>query len=75
MSAQPLTTGSEIAAYVVAHLIGIVSTYVFTPMVFATLNGPGRQAMIAAVAWGMSLITMAVVLLLFLVLRRALSNT
>jgi|HubBroStandDraft_3_1064219.scaffolds.fasta_scaffold2289745_1 hypothetical protein len=75
MSAQPLTTGSEIAAYVVAHIIGIGSTYVFNPMIFATLNAGGRQGMIPAVALGLSLVTMAVVLLLFLALRRALANT
>jgi hypothetical protein len=75
MSAQPLTTGSEIAAYVVAHIIGIVSTYVFNPMIFAMLSSPDHRGMIPAVAFGLSLVTMTIVLLLFLALRRALANT
>ena len=74
MSDQPLTTGSEIAAYVVAHIIGLASTYLVSPMIFAALDAAGRRGMIPAAGWGLSLVTMAVVLVLFLALRRAFAS-
>jgi hypothetical protein len=74
MNNQPLTTGSEIAAYLVAHIIGIVASYVINPMIFAAINAASRPTILPAVAFGMSLVTMTVVLLLFLALRRAIAS-
>jgi ABC-type polysaccharide transport system permease subunit len=74
MIGQNLTTGSEVTAYLVAHAIGIVSTYVLNPMIYMGLNGAGRQGFIPAVGLGMSLVTMVFVLFLFLFMRRAFSN-
>jgi|HubBroStandDraft_6_1064221.scaffolds.fasta_scaffold1953372_2 hypothetical protein len=71
MDGQTLTTGSEVTAYLVAHAIGIVSTYVLSPIIFATLSSAGRQALTPFAGIGMSLVTMVLVLFLFLYMRRA----
>jgi len=74
MNGQTLTTGSEVTAYLVAHAIGIVSSYVVNPMIFGAFAVAGRQGFIPAVAFGMSLVIMVFVLFLFLYMRRAFAD-
>jgi len=74
MDGQRLTTEPEITAYLVAHAIGIVSSYVLSPMIFRTVANGSLRWMLPMVGIGMSLVIMVVVLFLFLYMRRAFSG-
>jgi|HubBroStandDraft_2_1064218.scaffolds.fasta_scaffold2817201_1 hypothetical protein len=74
MNGTKLTTASEIGAYVAAHVVGLMATYLVNPIIFAMLLSSGRQASIPAVALGISLLMMFGVLLLFLVTRKLLGS-
>jgi heme/copper-type cytochrome/quinol oxidase subunit 4 len=75
MNGETLTTGPEVTAYLVAHVIGIVSTYVLSPMMFRAIAAGSLRWMLPAAGLGMSLVTMVVVLFLFLHMRRAFSSS
>jgi hypothetical protein len=70
MNGDKLTSTPEIAAYLTAHVVGIISVYLINPIIFAALVAAGQQAYIQAIALGMSLLTMIAVLFLFLITRR-----
>ncbi len=70
MNGDKLTTGSEVVAYLSAHILGIMSAYLINPIIFATLMASGHREYIQAVALGMSLVTMIAVLFLFLIARK-----
>jgi hypothetical protein len=74
MNDTKLTTASEIGAYLAAHVVGLMTTYLVNPIIFAMLISSGRQASIPVVALGISLLTMFGVLLLFLVMRKLLGG-
>jgi hypothetical protein len=70
MNGDKLTSASEVAAYLSAHVMGIISIYLINPIIFAALVVAGHQAYIQVVALGMSLLMMIAVLFLFLITRR-----
>jgi len=78
MQKQPLTSGLEVVAYIIAHVIGIVLIYVLSAAVLSRLYGTLMQAYgplsVTAVSLAQSLIVMLLVLLLFLLLRRAMTG-
>jgi hypothetical protein len=69
MNGSSLTTAPEIAAYLTAHVLGIAVAYGVNPIIFAALVAAGYQTRIPAVAFGISITIMSLVLFLFLVLR------
>jgi hypothetical protein len=71
MNGSKLTSVPEIVAYLLAHIIGIGSTYLINPIVFAALIAGGYRTGIQLVALALSVLTMLVVLLLFLVMRKS----
>ena len=70
MNGDKLTSTPEVAAYLTAHVVGIISLYLINPIIFAALVAAGHQAYIQAVALGISVLTMVAVLFLFLITRR-----
>ena len=74
MNGNSLTSASEIAAYLAAHILGIAAIYLISPILFAALVGTPYQIYIPAVALVMSLIMMLVVLAVFLAIRSALGG-
>jgi hypothetical protein len=74
MNGSRLTSASEIAAYLVAHVLGIATAYLVNPILFATLIGTPYQVYVPAVGLGMSLLIMLVVLVVFLAIRSALGG-
>jgi hypothetical protein len=75
MEQKQWTTGLEIVAYVVAHLIGIVLIYIASSLFMAPLYVSVARTYGASYAMAMgvaqSLVVMVVVLFLFLALRAA----
>ena len=57
-----------------AHILGIAAVYLINPILFAALVGAHYQMYIPAVALGMSLLIMIVVLVMFLAIRNALGG-
>lgn len=74
MGNGPLTTGSEIVAYLAAHIFGFVVLYLLNPIIFRALVGGGYQASIQVVALSISLLMMLAVMLLFFIARRVLAG-
>jgi hypothetical protein len=74
MNGSRLTSASEIAAYLAAHVLGIAAIYLINPLLFAALVGTPYQIYVPAVALGMSLLVMLVVLAVFLAIRSALGE-
>jgi hypothetical protein len=74
MNGSRLTSASEIAAYLAAHVLGIAAIYLISPLLFAALVGTPYQIYVPAVALGMSLLVMLVVLAIFLAIRSALGE-
>jgi hypothetical protein len=74
MNGSRLTSASEIAAYLAAHILGIAAVYLINPILIAALVGTPYQIYIPAVALGMSLLIMLVVLAMFLAIRSALEG-
>ena len=74
MNGSRLTSAAEIAAYLAAHILGIAAAYLINPILFATLIGTPYQMYVPAVALGMSLLIMLVVLVMFLAIRSALGG-
>jgi hypothetical protein len=66
------TTPSEIGAYVLAHLLGIVSSYLVNPTLFGALIAAGYRASIPIVGFANSVVTMIAVLIMFLMFRKLL---
>jgi hypothetical protein len=71
MNGGKFTSSSEIAAYLAAHILGIGTAYVVNPIIFSGLIVAGYQTYVPAVALGISLLIMLVVLLVFLAMRSA----
>jgi ABC-type sulfate transport system permease component len=71
MNGSKLTSASEIAVYLAAHILGIAAAYVFNPIIFSVLIVAGYQTYVPAVALGISLLIMLVVLCVFLAMRSA----
>jgi hypothetical protein len=71
MNGGKFTSAPEIAAYLAAHILGIAAAYLVNPIIFAGLIVAGYQPYIPAVALGISLLVMLVVMLVFLALRSA----
>jgi hypothetical protein len=71
MNGNKFTSASEIAAYLGAHVLGIVAAYVVNPIIFAALIVAGYQTYVPVVALGISLLIMLVVLFMFLAMRSA----
>jgi hypothetical protein len=74
MNGSRLTSSSEIAAYLAAHILGILAIYLVNPILFAALVGTPYQIYVPAVALAMSLLIMLVVLAMFLAIRSALGG-
>jgi hypothetical protein len=74
MNGGKWTTVPELVAYVAAHAAGIVAAYAINPVVFAMLNVGGYRTIIPAAALGLSVTMMVIVLCLFLVIRRVMSE-
>jgi hypothetical protein len=75
MNGSRFTSASEIAAYLVAHILGIAAAYMVNPIIFSALMVAGHQPYVPAVALGMSLLIMVVVLFMFLALRSAFAGS
>ncbi len=64
------TTPAELGAYLLAHLLGIVSAYLVNPYLFSALIAAGHRDSITVVAFANSIVTVIAVLILFLIFRR-----
>jgi hypothetical protein len=71
MNGSKFTSASEIAAYLTAHILGLGTAYLVNPILFSGLIVTGYQTFIPAVALGISLLMMLVVLFVFLAMRSA----
>jgi hypothetical protein len=71
------SNGAEIGAYVLAHLIGIVAVMLLNSavlsMVYATLYRAGSRGSATALGIGISVVSTALVFLVFVALRRGFS--
>src|SRR5258708_269983 len=70
-----LTDVPEIAAYVLAHAMGIAWGYGVNPMIFRSLVAQGYRDHLVLAAFALGLAVSVVVLLLFLLLRKAMAGT
>jgi len=70
-----LTDLPELSAYVIAHAAGYAWGYLVNPMIFRSLAEQGHRDHLLLAAVLLSIAVAGVVLLLFLVLRKAMSGT
>jgi hypothetical protein len=70
-----ITTGKEIAIYLAAHAVGLIIVFSTFPSIYLMLQRMGRSADFAFAVVIMNTIVFSIVLVLFVVLRRALGNS
>jgi hypothetical protein len=71
MSRQPLTTSLEVVIYLAAHAVGIAAAWAINPPVIRALVEAHRTALILPVSLAMSVVSVLVVMMIFLLARRA----
>src|SRR5262245_208344 len=72
--AGKLTDLPEILAYVLSHAAGIACGYVVNPMILRSLIAQGHRDHLQLAGIAISIVVSALVLLIFLVLRKAMAG-
>jgi hypothetical protein len=75
MAGGSFTDLPELAAYVIAHAVGLIWAYTVTPMLMRGLLAAGHRDLLMMTGIGHSIVVIAVVLLIFLFLRRLMARS